>query len=219
MRRVLIIGDSQSQGIGVALQKILKAQGDQVTRISRAGYGTAKLLTTAKQTVTPASYDVIFVFVGGNNTWSPSASTPLKASLTPVNEMLDFLAPAGAVVWIGPPPATEIANLPLARKVFGTKVNDRSYWFTTGTARRREEKNNLYRSAVRGGNAQYFDVRSVLSPFPPQGDGIHVTGKSAQQVAQVLSTYPRATTGPSLLVAGVGAAALVVFLGLRGFKK
>ena len=208
MRRVLIIGDSQSQGIGVPLQNALKAQGDSVTRISRPGYDTKGILKVAKQKVTdPSKYDLVFVFAGGARTWSPNKADPLKVNVSSVKGLLEYLSPAGDIVWVGPPPATEISNLSLAKKIFGSKVRKSDYWFSTGTARRRDEKNAIFKARIFP-HATYYDVRDKLVPFPPQGDGIHVKGSAAKLIAKDLTRYPlpaSADAFPIWAVVGVGA--------------
>lgn len=201
-RSVLIIGDSQSQGIGVRLAALLKSKGDKVTRISRPGYGTKQILQTARTLVTPSKYDLVFVFAGGNQTWGKHPSVPLKVSRAAVTGLLNYLRPAGHVVWVGPPPATKITNLTLSKKVFGGKPTSSEYWFATGTARRREQKNVIYSEIVGGSPASYYDVRDLFDVFPAQPDGIHVFN-GRDKIAQDLARYPVAPSIPVLGLAAV----------------
>tara|TARA_R110000824_G_scaffold87425_1_gene215529 strand:+ start:1705 stop:2325 length:621 start_codon:yes stop_codon:yes gene_type:complete len=176
--RVLVFGDSQSQSIGKALGALLQQRGHVVQYLHKPGRSTAKLLTEARSKIDPASYDAIYVFSGGND---PSPDTG------PTSALLDYLRPAKRVVWIGPPPATRITNLPLARKVFGGKVKTPTYWYDSGTATKREAKNTAFKAVVQGSHAVYYDVRTAFGPFPPQADGIHVRGDTADHIAHNLA--------------------------------
>ena len=206
--RVLVFGDSQSQRMGKRLEEILQSAGHAVKRISRAGYSTAKLLAAARKSVTPSNYDVVYVFSGGND---PSAST------APVSALLHYLKPAGRVIFVGLPPATVIANVPLARKVFGSKVSGPNYWLTSGTAKRREDKNRAFKPVVQRSYGTYYDVRDLFAggKLPPQPDGIHVAGDTARKIAQDLATKLK----PTQALWGVAAVAVVVVLALRKFNR
>lgn len=198
--QALVFGDSQTQGIGKALEPLLAAKGMTVKAIRHSGKSTAKLLTIAKASINPSQYDVIYLFAGGND---PSVNTG------PVMDMLAYLQGAKRVVWIGPPPATEIGNLSLARKVFGSKVKHAKYWITSGTAATREAKNAAFKDAVTPTYATYYDVRDAFAQFPPQADGIHVKGDTAAQIAHNLVNLP--APGVSLWVWAVAAAVVVYF--------
>ncbi len=180
MRKVLIVGDSQSQGIGRVLQKLLTAKGDDVTRLSLPGRSTDKILKEVKARIDPKKYGAVYIFAGGND---------YKAMPATAKELVSFFLPA-KVVWIGPPPATVIGNLTLAKKVFGSKVKDKNFWISSGVTERRNAKNQVYRKTISQTPARYVDPRDAMHPFPQQPDGIHVVGVGAQVLAKKIAAPP-----------------------------
>jgi len=221
MDKVLIIGDSQSQGVGSRLERILRTRGDQVRRISRPGYGTNKILEVARSQVDPIAYDRVYVFAGGNGTWAPSPAAPLKRDPESVAAMLAFFRRVPSLVWVGIPPATPITNLALGRKVFGSKVSSADYWSRTGTARRRREKSEMYRGLVEASGRDYADPSLLLDPYPPQPDGIHVVGKAAEQLAAKIAAGETGSRPPYAFIAGgfgLALGALVIWTATREWK-
>jgi len=198
--KALIIGDSQSRGIGRVLAKVLRRRGWQVTEAGRSGHSTAQTLKKARKLQNRGTYTRVYVFSGGNN---PREGQGNQAA------QLVSLFPAGSVAWIGPPPATKIGNLHTARKAFGKKVTHADYWRTSGFAAKRESINAALKQAV-SSIAAWHDVRDLFPDgVPPQTDGIHVRGKSAQRIASHLATDPFSGHGGDSgfvwAVVGVGA--------------
>jgi hypothetical protein len=185
---VLIAGDSQSGGIGRSLEAKLKSAGYNVVRITRSGRDTAAILSAIKK-INPNEFDVAYIFAGGSRTYSPNPDKPVNVNTAAIKNMLNFLSGVKRVIWVGPPPATKITNLPTTKKIFGDKVTNEDFWISTGTARRREEKNEIIKGIVDDAGRVFYDVRNLLSPFPDQSDGIHVAGSARTAVASDLVKY------------------------------
>tara|TARA_R100000008_G_scaffold74138_1_gene52839 strand:- start:10 stop:1620 length:1611 start_codon:yes stop_codon:yes gene_type:complete len=194
--RVLIIGNSQAQGMGAKLESVLRGMGKKVTRIAKPGASARSLLRVLRaRKINPKNYDVAYVFAGGDRTYSPGTpDAAVRFNSSEITNLLKFLNSAGKTIWSSPPPATKIRSLRAVSAGFGRvgrkakKQNNKDFWFDTGTARRREEKHKKIEELVNAfEGAEYFDVRSVAEPFPPQADGIHVHGSAKAKVANSLA--------------------------------
>lgn len=195
----LVFGDSQSQGIGREVGKLLTARGVPVSYKHKPGYSTAKLKTVAKASVSPGAHKVIYLFTGGND-YGPQPDR--------LKELVAHLRSGGAkVVVVGPPPATKITNLPLAKKVFGSKVKSATHWLDSGVAKRRAEVNEVYKQAMASEGVPYFDSHSY--GIAPQADGIHVKGETARRLAHYIVS---GKGGGGLALAAALAATVVVII-------
>jgi len=206
----LIIGDSQTWGIGGALKGLLEAQGFTVTMERHSGWGTKKLLGLAANLTDRASYQRVYIQTGGNDYVAEPAS---------LVELIK-LFPSAAVTVISLPPATSITNLKIAKKAFGAKVKTAEHWFQSSFAAKREQKNAAYKAASKG-VAAYVDVRTLGIPghvqptgviFPNQPDGIHVKGDTAAQVASKTLEY---SEGANLFWFGAALVGFILFTRIK----
>lgn len=93
--KILIYGHSQSGGMGLDFQKLLKSAGHQVTRVTEVGWNDDKLKGgIPKLTGDPGQYDLVYYFGGGNSD-SPSADT--------LKQIVDMLGGKNKVTVILPP--------------------------------------------------------------------------------------------------------------------
>jgi len=209
MAKILIYGDSQSGRTGLELQKLLKAQGHIVTRKTNSGKSTDWL----SKHVPNGQSDKVYLFSGGND--GSVQADALRA-------LLSAFANVKEVFYFGPPPATLITDLSLAKKVWGAaKSADK---FFPQTAEKRETKNAAYKKVVKEfPNVTFIDFRDaptsnkVTQPsgvyYPSQADGIHTSGQTAKEVAEyALTPAAKKSKSPTLLYAG---AAIIAFILLR----
>ena len=183
--KALIFGDSQSGATGREVERLLKQRGAFVKRVTKSGRSTKKLVGIAKSHLEP-NWDEVYLFAGGNDGSVQEAD--LRA-------LLSFFSTAGRVVYAGPPPATLITDLGLAKKVWGSaKSADK---FFPKTAAFREAKNEAYKKvAADFSNVEVKDFReapvsgAVTQPsgvsYPSQTDGIHTRGSTSKEVAAYL---------------------------------
>lgn len=112
----LVIGDSQAQGmIGANVEKFLKNSGYGTTRKSFPGRPGRDILENLK-TYNLAGFSLVVAIFGGNDASVASATSALTAIYDLCN------ASNVKLIVIGPPPATIIKDLDLARKMFGESV-------------------------------------------------------------------------------------------------
>jgi len=202
--KALVIGDSQAGWTGLALENGLKASGFDAIRIKQNGASEAALLQIAKtRDIKPENFDVIYVFAGGNGTrGSLKKGEPVKYDGASIKNLLEFLSRAKRLVWVGPPPATIINNVDAMKFNFkamlkgvprGLKV-DNQFWFNSGTAARREEKNKIIKDIINGSGKQnvvYYDVRPFYNSNTKMGDGIHIGKNDAGPIASDLLKYSK----------------------------
>jgi len=206
--KVLVFGDSQSGATGAEVQKLLQAQGHQVIRKTNSGKSTKKLAAIAASL--PRAWDEVYLFSGGNDP---------AVQLDSLHQLLSHFAPSKRVVYAGPPPATLITNLGLAKKVWGSaKAPDKFFPQTAGF---REKKNEAYlaHAASKHSNVEAKDFRkaklsnAVVQPsgvvYPSQSDGIHTRGQTSKEVAQYLTVKQSALLGDNAGVMFAVAAAVV----------
>jgi lysophospholipase L1-like esterase len=196
----LILGDSQTWGIGTALAKALRQTGWTVTLERHSGWSTRKLYALAAKMPDARRYSRVYIQTGGNDYQpDPAALIALVRLFRP-----------GTVSVVSLPPATRIGNLATARKAFGPHIQTSDHWFRGKFAAGREAKNRVYQKAV-SGIATYIDVRRLGVPghvqptgvvFPNQPDGIHVSGATAQRIASEVAVYSPPYTRKFLLLAG-----------------
>ena len=213
MSSVLIYGDSQAGIAGLALQKVLQGQGHTVKRVSKAGYGVAKLLATAKSLNLAATpWDHVYLFAGGNDK---------VANLPALRQLIDYFKPA-PVTYVVLPPATLITNLTLAAKMWGKPKITPAHFFPETAARREKVAAAYIDAALQTDTAIVFDVRDPLWPdavkqpsgvvFPSQPDGIHIGPEMSKAVAPILAGKVGDTGVPVGLLIGVAAGVVAAFL-------
>lgn len=220
MRDALILGDSQTWGIGTPLAAILRRAGWRVQLERHSGWSTRQLYALAARMSDRGRYSRVYIQTGGNDSKpDPSHLVALVRLFRP-----------GVVSVISLPPATSITNLSTARAAFGQHIRTEDHWFRGTFAGRREQKNSAYRAAV-DGIATYIDVRRLGIPgqkqptgviFPNQPDGVHVRGDTAQQVANAIAVYsPPVSTKVMLVAVGLGVtlAALAAWWALGGGRR
>ena len=222
--KILILGDSQSQGIGNELRKLLNLHGNSVVHKGEHSEKTDKTLDKVKALPNKMTYDKVFVFSGGNNKADYAAQQAQAKEI-----IASFRETPGTVTWIGPPPATRVTNLSKARKMFGPKVKNDTYWLTSGYAEGREKRNNYLREAVKSTNAVWVDVRKLGIPgelqlpgveFPSQEDGIHVKGNTSKKIAEYLFTFPgKKTLVVPVLIASAAAVAAAWYFSRKQKRK
>jgi hypothetical protein len=218
--KAVIVGDSQAQGAGPYLRDRLRDDFGYTVPppYAKAGAGSVGVLERAIAAAADhPDANLIVVFSG---------STEKDAT---AGKGIDSLWPDAQIIWYGSAPATTILDLAYARKVFGTKVFDSGYWFTSGEAAARE-KRNMQLPQLLPARVQYVDWRSLSLPdavmqpsgvrFPDLKDGIHITGDVAR-AAFAGSNWPPAAGGASkgnstvpLLFAGL-IAGLIWFRGRK----
>ena len=211
--RAFIVGDSQAQGAGAFLQKRLERDGWLVDRSSKHGAGSAEVLKLAEAQA-GERYDLVVVFSGSTAGGAPAA------------KQIPKLFSTAKIYWYGSGPATTIKNLSTARAVFGKKVTDAQYWFESGEAGAREQR-NAEMPTLLPPSVQYVDWRSLTLPdaviqpsgvtFPNLNDGIHVTGATAQAAFEGSNWPPPEPFGGLQIALWVGAAAIVYWAWRRGF--
>jgi hypothetical protein len=157
-----IYGNSQAGGTGAIVQDALQARGWQVTRWFQNG---AKAGTIVAKAIANLPGPGVVVLFAGDATAEQMAVVKKAAG-------------PGRVVWVANPPATKIANLPLARSVFGKHITDAEYWLTSGVAKDREVDAKRAKQAAYGLNIAFVDPRALA--YPAQPDGIHATGSTAK---------------------------------------
>jgi hypothetical protein len=211
--RAFIVGDSQAQGAGAYLQKRLERDGWLVDRSSKHGAGSAEVLKLAEAQASE-QYGLVVVFSGSTAGGAPAA------------KQIPKLFSSAKIYWYGSGPATTIKNLATARAVFGKKVSDADYWFSSGEAAAREQR-NAEMPALLPPSVQYVDWRSLSLPdavtqpsgvrFPSLQDGIHVTGSTAAAAFEGSNWPPPSPVSGLQIALWVGAAAVVYWAWRRGF--
>lgn len=177
-KRALIIGDSQAQGAGAVLESLLEASGYQVKRYGFPGYPTYRVLEKAKDLYL-LNFDLICVFSGSNDSPGDHSSAIKICNIWP----------EATVWWFAPPPATQILDLDLARKVFGSKVKAKDYWITSGFAKTREQIAQEFRETLQplAPRVRYLDIRQAFPEgYPDQPDGVHINNNTAKRALPVL---------------------------------
>lgn len=178
---VLILGNSQAQSAGIVLKNLLTLRGDKVTFLAKHGADTKALLELYdKNLQSGAKFGLAVVF-----NWDSKH----------LSELLQRLSGASEIIWYGCPPATEIVDLKLAKKVFGSKVTDANHWNTSGYAAEREKLNNNLKKLLAGKTGvKYIDYRDLSLNnsvkqngatgvnFPNLQDGIHITKSIAKDM-------------------------------------
>lgn len=213
MARAFIVGDSQAEGAGAYLQKRLQRDGWAVDRSAKHGAGSSEVLALAEKQQNNV-YDLIVVFSGSTAGGAPAAKG------------IPSLWPSAKIYWYGSGPATVINKLSTARAVFGKKVSDDHYWFNSGEAAAREQRNAELPKLLPA-NVQYVDWRSLTLPnatvqpsgvrFPNLNDGIHITGDAAQAAFENGNWPPPSPVSNVTVALLVGAAALAFWAWRRGF--
>lgn len=213
MARAFIVGDSQSEGAGAYLQKRLERDGYTVERSAKHGADSAGVLELARKREGQI-YDLVVVFSGSTAAGAPAAREIPK------------LFPSAKMYWYGSGPATQIVSLSTARAVFGKKVTDEGYWFSSGEAAAREAR-NLELPKLLPATVQYVDWRSLSLPnavvqpsgvrFPNLTDGIHITGSTAAAAFEGANWPPPSPWSGVQIALWVGAAAVVWWAWRRGF--
>lgn len=163
-----IYGNSQAGGTGAIVQDALQARGWQVTRWFQNGAKAGTIVSKALANLPGPSVVVMFA---GDATVEQMAVVKKAAG-------------PGRVVWVANPPATKIANLPLARSVFGKHVTDSDYWLKSGVGANREDDARRAKKAAASLDLAFVDPRALA--YPAQPDGIHATGETARQWAQLV---------------------------------
>jgi len=175
MPTFIIIGDSQAQANKQQATTRLLSDGYSFLGIfAQHGAGSNKVFELAKQAKSAApNPDLILVFSGSVENSIISGREIPKLFLN------------SQIIWYGSSPATKILNLPLAKKVFGSKVDSEDYWFETDESKNRESRNNQQKAYFKNTNVQYVDYRDLKYKneelqksgvmFPDLQDGIHIT--------------------------------------------
>lgn len=71
-KRALIYGHSQAGGIGLGLKAALKSKGYDVNLVIKNGANDSRLIREIGDVGDPKSYDLVFLFVGGNGPYVPN---------------------------------------------------------------------------------------------------------------------------------------------------
>ena len=184
-----------------------------VDRSAKHGAGSAEVLKLAEAQA-GEQYELVVVFSGSTAGGAPAA------------KQIPKLFSSAKIYWYGSAPATTIKNLTTARAAFGKKVSDANYWFSSGEAAAREQR-NAELPAMLPPNVQYVDWRSLLLPdavtqpsgvrFPDLQDGIHVTGSTAEAAFNSNNWPPPSPMNGLQIALWVGAAAVVFWAWRRGF--
>lgn len=165
---ILILGNSQAQGVGSKLESILKKEGNTVSRVAKHGALNSDLI----KMYDGKKYDKIIVFSGDTSNF----------------DKLMAILKCDSLTWYGPPPATRITDLAYAKKVFGSKVTGQYYWFESGHSDDRERKNSELKSKL---GDRYVDWRDLGVSgerqksgivFPSMRDGIHIDPASYSEM-------------------------------------
>jgi len=208
--KALIFGDSQTGYVGKEIEKILKAQGFAVTRVVKAGKSTAWLEQYAAKTFPATGWSQVYLLTGGND-YSPQVSSLSKL-------LTYFKSPK--VIYIPLPPATQITNLPLAKKVWGSASSKNKFF--PQTAAKREEKLKAYKATANELGVTVKDPRdtpwSTVQPvtqpsgvvFPSQPDGIHAQSGAADIAAYATASDTVAMAAPSLPITPLLIGAVVI---------
>jgi hypothetical protein len=204
----ILVGDSQGQ----ALAPMLRAcrPGLVVDVLHGRPVAKVRAAAAAVPAATRAAASEVWIAAGGNDGAKPDHAEARR--------LID-LFPVGSVVWIAPPPATTIASLATARAVFGSSVGGVDHWQTSGKAAGREIGAGILRHAVEGyRGARWADPRDIVKPYPPQQDGIHLSGPTAKAVAARLCAGTASARGLGPW-ARLGIAALLAAATVAGIYK
>jgi len=178
----VILGNSQSGGAGSVLESALESRGISVVRKYKNGSGNDDLLRQlreAKNSIKSSKIDRVHVFGG-------------DADEDGVEQFVSEVGNA-PILWWSSSPATRIASMSTAKSVFGSKVTSEDYWFSSGEASRREDRNKKLKSLLsKYKNVTVMDYRdfpvadSVVQKsgvyWPDQPDGIHISNKTAKSL-------------------------------------
>jgi len=168
----LIIGDSQAGGpLGAEIARDLEALGYGTKITAEAGSSGASIATKISQDA--KGFDLVVAIFGGNDSSESVAVNALEAMYKACQE-------AGAhLIAVGPPPATKITDIGMARTVFGDNVKGANSHLTRDGgdyAERRIAIAQAIDSAARGRDGlSSFGIASRIpaDQYPEQPDGIH----------------------------------------------
>lgn len=214
--RVIVLGDSQA----VKLAYALSMQGYPVLSLAKSGSSTLQSLSrflSSESVITsflaqPPSNTptVVLASTGGND-----LGLPLKSAVSAYDKFIEAIVDTGIPhAILLPPPARQIADVPLAKKVFGPKVSGPSYWFDSGYAEKRQSLISAY-AKVAASRPRAAVGWWWLDPERSPPDGIHASPVEAARTAEAAITAAALGTGTGTVMGGgVGTIAALAVLAL-----
>lgn len=199
--KAVIIGDSQAQACKDSLTSRLKSDGYEVVgTFAKHGAGSTEVANQANLAKDKCENpDLVVVFSG-------SVENNIEAGIK-----IPQLFPNSKIIWYGSAPATRILDLALAKKVFGSKVDGDDYWFSSGEAKAREDRNTKLKKFFANTKVNYVDYRDLTFTgdvlqnsgvtFPDLQDGIHMTSKIAKEM--FTANYPPVLRPATDMVFGI----------------
>lgn len=206
-QKVSVLGDSNATALYLAARSL---PGYDVRNYTKSGRTVRQMLDELELLIDSGelSGTKVILCVGGNSVDS-NRSTVLSDYSSILNTLKSITDNGNRLSIVLPPPATVILDVPLARKVFGSKITDEYYWFSSGYAERRFSLINalaevciksgthfIILSANTGGGEIGAPSVGVL-PLYASPDGIHMspqTARSAAALAIGRGAFPR--SGP-----------------------
>ena len=190
--RALIVGDSQAQGsLGLEFERQLKAMGYAVTRSSMQGETGPQVYNRLVSNYESSGNPALVVAIFGSN---GSLSQTMQAA----QDMIAFCKVKGAtLIAVGPGPAVEITDIPLARTVFGDGITTTDHWTTGPGASRNDDRSAAsdyidelgFSDGVFGyGIMSNMDAGDALDDvYTRQPDGVHIVNGADKIAAEVLT--------------------------------
>lgn len=179
----LVIGDSQAGSkLGAALAQALEGQGVKTKIVSETGASGREVADRLQSEA--EGFDLVIAIFGGND------DSPGEAE-SAASEMYEICKESGSyLIIVGPPPATRITNLPLARQVFGNRIKDESSHLShlggDYAETRLEISQALQRFAAGREGVSSYGIAASIPDYPDQPDGIHCVEGSEEIARTVL---------------------------------
>lgn len=198
--RLVLMGDSQAEGLQATLRSALEEQGDfqLVSATAIRGISTRAMLDQGKITAIVSSQrpDAVLFVLGGNDTATASYAATLSAAVHAVQNA----APGAHIFWVGPAAASDPETAARHRA-----VSDAQREFFAGSP-----------------DVTWIDARSYTSSGGWGDDGVHFTREAYEEQAHVLATalhhalHPASPlTTAALVVGGVLAMGGAAFIAWR----
>lgn len=171
--RALVAGDSQAgSALGNEIKNLLVGRGFSVIINSKPGVAGNEIASFVVDSI--KNYDLAVVIWGGNDSSPNFAATAFEKMYASSTDSGTFL------IAIGPPPATRITDIDLAKQVFGDKIESPEYFIHRDDgvyAQRRIDIAAAIEKAAYGKSlAAGYGIAANLRPgidYPEQPDGIH----------------------------------------------
>lgn len=185
--KALIIGDSQAgSNLGKELAGRLESKKVSVKTVSEVGRSGDQIASRLDGEID--DFDIVIAMFGGNDQSPESASVAIE-------RMYQICKREGAhLIVVGPPPATKITDIELAKRIFGDQITDENYYirkdggsYAQNRIEISEEIDND--SQGRDGLSGFgIAARIPIEEYPDQPDGIHCNVGAAEISEKILDS-------------------------------